>query len=57
MASEVTKAFTADITRALPILDHAQTSHPELMAERGYDATELLRETWDTHGIKPVIDI
>ncbi len=57
MAWEVTKASTADITRAFPILDHVQTSHPELMAERGYDATELLRETWDTHGIKPVIDI
>ena len=63
VAWEVTKA-SADITRALPSLDHVQTSHPELMAaamvltaDRGYDATGLLRETWDTHGIKPVIDI
>ncbi len=64
IAWEVTKASTADVTRALPILEHVQTGHPELMAaatiltaDRGYDATDLLGKCWDTYRIKPVIDI
>ena len=60
----VTKASTADISQALPLLEQLHDRHPELLdrtevltADRGYDDTKLLSACWDRYQIKPVIDI
>lgn len=64
VAFSVTKASVADIKGGKELLDDLCEKHPELVdnaerfsGDRGYDDTELNKELWDKHGIKPVIDI
>lgn len=64
IAWTVTKASTADITEAPPLLAQLKTHHPMalsaaryLTADRGYDATAWVQSVWDDEGIKPVIAI
>ena len=64
VAWTVTKASTADITEAAPLLKPLQTRHPLVLqsakfftGDRGYDDTKLVTLCWDTYHIKPVIDI
>ncbi len=64
VAWTVTKASTADITEAAPLLKQLQTRHPLVLqsakfftGDRGYDDTKRVTLCWDTYPIKPVIDI
>ena len=61
---KVTKASEAELPQALKLLKSVKKNHPNLLkrtdyllGDRGYDATELIRESWDKYGIKPIIDI
>ena len=64
VAWTVTKASTADVTEAAPLLQPRQTRHPLILqfakffaGDRGYDDTKLVTLCWDTYPVKPVIDI
>ena len=64
VAWTVTKASTADVTEAAPLLQQLQTRHPLILqsakffaGDRGYDDTKLVTLCWDTYPVKPVIDI
>lgn len=61
---EVTKASISDIRAGKDLLVKVSDCHPEILkdaeeflADRSYDDMELIRDLWDNHGIKPVIDI
>ena len=64
VAWTVTKASTADITEAAPLLKQRHTRHPLVLqsakffsGDRGYDDTKLVTLCEDTYPVKPVIDI
>ena len=64
VAWTVTKASTADITEAEPLLEQLSQHHPLVLAsakiftgDRGYDDTKLVTRCWDQYHIKPVVDI
>lgn len=61
---EVTKASVSDIKGGKDLLGHISERHSELLEEaqefigdKAYDDTELIRDLWDEHRMKPVIDI
>lgn len=64
VAYSVTKASVPDINEAHHLLDDIQENQPYILenaesmqADKGYDDTKLYVRLWDSHKIKPVIDI
>ncbi len=64
VAFEVTKASVAEQPQARELFRELAEKHPELvqgcdygLGDRGLDDTALMKQMWDEHGIKPVIDI
>jgi hypothetical protein len=64
VAYEVSRASVADITGGKELVAKTARRHPEVLwtarelsGDKGYDDGKLIRDLWDTHRIKPVIDI
>ena len=64
VAFEVTKASAGEQPVAHRLLDALDVRHPALLerceyfsADKGYDTGSLSRRLWDTHQVRPVIDI
>jgi hypothetical protein len=64
VAYEVSRASGADITGGKELMAKTAERHSELIStvrelsgDKAYDDGQWIRELWDTHGIKPVIDI
>jgi len=64
VAFKVTKASDADISEGHALLKQIEQKQPEIVkaaetlaADKAYDDTKLIIKLWDSHGIKPVIDI
>src|SRR5699024_5640841 len=64
VAYSVTKASVPDINEAHHLMENIEESQPfilekaEVMSgDKGYDDTKLIEHLWDTHEIKPVMDI
>lgn len=64
VAFSVTKASQAEIPEAKKLVDEIADKHPVIMdrcdyflGDRGYDDTKLIAKLWDTHGVKPIIDM
>ena len=64
VAFEVTEASAAEQPAALRLVDQLEQRHGTLLercehlsADKGYDDGKLIERLWDTHQIKPVIDI
>jgi hypothetical protein len=60
----VTRASVSDSPRLLPLVEGLREKHPqvhkdigELIGDKAYDSEDNCRRLYDTHGIKPVIDI
>lgn len=60
----VTKASTPDIKQGHELVDQMEQKQPEILetaetlaGDKGYDDTKLIIKLWDSHEIKPVIDI
>ncbi len=64
LAFKLTRASVADSGQLLPLLNHLQQRHPDLLkqahdlsADKGYDSQANNRKLWRDHAIKPLIDI
>lgn len=64
VAYSVTKASEPDINEAHRMVDEINEERAEILkkcetmeGDRGYDDTKLIKQLWDEHRIKPVIDI
>jgi len=64
VAYEVTRASAADNTTMKRMIDDMEEAHPGLleaaqnfMADKAYDDSKFLEKLWDSHGIRPVVDI
>lgn len=64
VAYEVTKASVADIKGGKALVAQTARRHPEVMSaaqelssDKGYDDGTFIVDLWESHGIKPVIDI
>jgi hypothetical protein len=64
VAYRLTKASTSDCPELLPLVDHLDQRHPELLnatsflsGDKGYDSKDNNRELWDTYHVKPIIAI
>jgi hypothetical protein len=60
----VTRASVSDSPQLLPLVEGLREKHPqvhkdigELIGDKAYDSEDNCRRFYDTHGIKPVIDI
>ncbi len=64
VAFKVTRASTHDVIAGHGVVDELKEKHPDIVdraewfaGDKAYDDVKLIRKLWDTHGIKPVIDI
>ena len=64
VAFEVTRASASELKGGKAMIKRLKERHEKLMedcgaltADKGYDDGRLIEELWDTHAIKPVIDI
>lgn len=64
IAYSVTKASRSEVKEAHQLLNHLERNQEQILdvceqcsGDRGYDDGKLINRLWDTHKIKPVIDI
>jgi len=64
VAYEVTRASASEVKQAHKMIPALKERHEKLIescktltADKGYDDGKLIEKLWDTHGIKPVVDI